>query len=122
MPVEMQPTSVINARLGINPGGTIEKFFASECAKAMDKYVPFDEGILAQYTVEGNRIIYGDNGSRYYAKYQYYGVRKDGTHAINPDNRDRSKHPLATSYWDKVMWSAEGQDIVRKVQDKIGGI
>ena len=114
MPVKMQPTSVINARLGINPGGRIEKFFASECAKAMDKYVPFDEGNLAQYKIQGNRIIY----DQVYARYQYNGISKNG----KPLNYSHDKHPQATHHWDKVMWSAEGQDIIRKVQEKIGGI
>lgn len=119
MPVKIKPTSVIKARLGINPDGRVQKYFTKRCADYMDKYVPFDEGILAQYRIEDNFIIYGDNGSNPYAKYQYYGMRQDGTHQINPDKRDRSKHPLATSYWDKKMVSAEIQDLVKEVQDYI---
>lgn len=114
MPVKMQPTSVIKASLGIEPNGIIEKFFASECAKAMDKYVPFDEGNLAKYKIQGNRIIY----DQIYAQYQYYGISKTGKRL----NYHKDKHPLATSYWDRVMWSAEGNSIKQRVQNKIGGI
>ena len=119
MPVTMKPTSQIKARLGIEPNGRVQKFFTKRCADYMDKYVPFDRGILAQYTIDGDYVIYGDNASNAYAKYQYYGMRRDGTHRINPENRDRSKHPQATSYWDKKMVSAEIQSLVKDVQDYI---
>lgn len=112
MSVKMQPTSLINASLGINPGGRVEKYFVSECAKAMDKYVPFDEGNLAQYIIQGNFIIY----DQIYANYIYNGISKSGKRL----NYQKDKHPLATCYWDRVMWSAEGNDIVKRVQDKIG--
>ena len=115
MPVKMQPTSVIKARLGIEPNGRVQKFFTSTCAKHMDKYVPFDGGNLADYHLESDAVVY----EQLYAEYQYYGMRKDGTHVINPENRDRTKHPLASSYWDKKMVSAEMQDVVKEVQDYI---
>lgn len=111
MPVELKPTSVIEARLGIEPNGKMHKDFTSECAKKMDKYVPYRKGILSNYIIDDNLIIYHQD----YAKYQYYGQRKDGTHKINPDNRNRSKHPLATSYWDKKMISAEIKDVIKEI-------
>ena len=117
MPVKMQPTSVIKAHLGIEPNGRVQKFFTSTCAKHMDKYVPFDEGILADYHLEKDAVVY----EQPYARYQYYGVREDGTHKINEANRNRTYHPLASSYWDKKMVSAEMQDVVKEVQDYIGG-
>lgn len=113
MPTEMKPISVIKARLGIDPNGRISKYFTSECAKAMDKYVPMRDGNLRDYDIEGNLIIYDQP----YAHYQYEGISKSG----NPLNYSKDKHPLATHHWDKQMWSAEGDDIVRKVQKKLGG-
>lgn len=115
MPVKMQPTSIIKARLGIEPNGKVQKYFTKRCADYMDKYVPFDKGNLADYHIEDNLIVY----EQPYAKYQYYGMRKDGSREINPDNRDRTKHPLANTYWDKRMVSAEMQDLVKEVQDYI---
>lgn len=113
MPVKLQPTSKIKTQLGINPDGRVQKFFTNTCAKHMDKYVPFSEGNLADYYIEGNNKIVYD---QLYARYQYYGIRNDGTHQINPANRDRSKHPLATSYWDRHMVTAEMPDVVNEVQ------
>lgn len=113
--VKMKPIGVIKARLGIEPNGRVQKFFTSTCAKHMDKYVPFDGGNLADYHLESDAVVY----EQLYAEYQYYGMRKDGTHVINPENRDRTKHPLASSYWDKKMVSAEMQDVVKEVQDYI---
>lgn len=118
MYIRIKPPNKIKKRLGLDPGGRVQTFFTSTCAKHMDKYVPFDEGNLADYYIEDNdKIIYHQP----YATYQYRGIREDGTHKINPANRDRSKHPLATSYWDKKMKSAEMTDIVKEVQDYIGG-
>lgn len=117
MPVRLQPTSKIKARLGIDPNGKVQKFFTNTCAKHMDKYVPYDEGTLADYHIEGTNVVY----NQVYAKYQYYGMREDGSHVIKPENRDRTKHPLANTYWDKRMVSAEMRDVVKEVQDYVGG-
>ena len=83
----------------------------------MDKYVPMRDGNLVKYKLTNHEIIYDQE----YAAYQYYGQRKDGTHVIDPANRDRSKHPLASSYWDEKMKSAEIDDVVKEVQKFIGG-
>lgn len=120
MPVKMQPTSVIKANLGIEPNGKVHKFFTQTCAIHMDKYVPFDTGILAGTVVKGNvttnnvtddQIIYDQE----YAHYVYEGISKNG----NPLNYHTDKHPLAGRHWDKRMVSAEMQDIVKEVQDFI---
>lgn len=114
MPVKMQPTSVIKAQLGIEPNGRVQRFFTNTCAKHMDKYVPFDKGNLADYRIKGSdKIVY----HQLYAKYQYYGISKNGKQL----NYRKDKHPLATSYWDKKMVSAEMQDIVNEVQRYVGG-
>lgn len=118
MPVEMKPVSQIKARLGLEPDGRVQKFFTNTCYKHMDKYVPFDEGSLSTIVdIQPSWITYEQE----YASYQYYGVRKDGSHPINEANRNRDFHPLATSYWDKHMVSAEMKDIVKEVQDYVGG-
>ena len=113
MPVKMQPTSRIKARLGIESNGRVQKYFTKRCADYMDKYVPMDEGDLRnQIDIQSDRIIYESP----YARYQYYGVREDGTHKVK-----NYTTPGTGTYWDKRMWSAEGQDIVDEVQKYIGG-
>ena len=113
MPVKMQPTSVIKSRLGIEPNGRVQKFFTNTCYKHMDKYVPKDEGNLRTIVdIENNSITYESP----YARYQYYGVREDGTHVVK-----NYTTPGTGPYWDKRMVSAEMQDVVKEVQDYIGG-
>ena len=111
MPIKMKPTSVIKARLGIEPNGLVQKFFTNTCYKHMDKYVPLDEGNLrTNVSVKSDSITYESP----YARYQYNGVSKNG----KPLNYQT---PGTGDYWDKRMVSAEMQDVVKEVQDYIGG-
>ena len=113
MPVKLKPTSQIKARLGIEPNGRVQKFFTNTCYKHMDKYVPKDEGNLRTIVdIESNSITY----EMPYARYQYYGIREDGTHEV-----ENYTTPGTGPYWDKRMVSAEMQDVVKEVQDYIGG-
>lgn len=113
MPIKLQPTSVIKARLGIEPNGRVQKFFTITCYKHMNKYVPMDDGNLrTNVSIDDNSITYESP----YARYQYYGVREDGTHQVH-----NYTTPGTGPYWDKRMVSAEMQDIVKEVQNYIGG-
>ena len=113
MPVKMKPTSVIKARLGLEPNGRVQKFFTNTCYKHMDKYVPMDEGNLRiNVIVDSNSITYESP----YARYQYYGVREDGTHQVR-----NYTTPGTGPYWDKRMVSAEMQDVINEVQNYVGG-
>lgn len=113
MPVKMQPTSVIKARLGLEPNGRIQKFFTNTCYKHMDKYVPKDEGNLRTIVdIQPNSITYESP----YARYQYYGEREDGSHKVI-----NYTTPGTGPYWDKRMVSSEMQDVVKEVQNYIGG-
>lgn len=106
--LKMQPDSVIQAQLGIEPNGRVQRYFTNQCKLHMDKYVPFDTGTLAS-TVKStaDEIIYDQP----YAKVVYYGVR-DGKKL----NYHTDKHPKACSYWDRQMASAEMQDVIKEVQ------
>lgn len=109
MPLKMQPTSVIKARLGIEPGGKVHAFFTETCYKAMDKYVPMDEGNLrTNVDIQTDKIVYESP----YARYQYYGMREDGTHVVK-----NYTTPGTGPYWDNRMWTAEGTDVIRQVQE-----
>ena len=111
MPVKLKPTSVIKARLGIEPNGRVQKFFTNTCYKHMDKYVPMDEGNLrTNVDIQPSNITYESP----YARYQYYGVREDGTHQV--------QHYTTAGtgpYWDKRMVSAEMSDVVEEVQNYV---
>lgn len=111
MPVKMQPVSVIKANLGIEPNGRVQKFFTETCYRHMDKYVPMDEGNLrTNVSIDNNSITYESP----YARYQYYGVREDGSHRV----QNYTTAGTGT-YWDKRMVSAEMQDVVKEVQDYV---
>jgi len=113
MPVKLNPTSQIKARLGIEPNGRVQKFFTNTCYKHMDKYVPKDEGNLRTIVdIQPDSITYESP----YAKYQYYGMREDGSHVVK-----NYTTPGTGTYWDKRMVSAEMQDVVKEVQDYVGG-
>lgn len=114
MPVKLQPTSVIKARLGIDVNGKVQKFFQQTCYKRMDKYVPQDNGDLRTNVDLSNPeyIVYESP----YARYQYYGVREDGTHKVQ-----HYTTPGTGPFWDNRMVSAEMQDVVKEVQQYIGG-
>lgn len=117
--VERKPTSVIKARLGIQKNGPAHAFFTAECAKAMDKFTPFDTGTLAKTVIEGgqptaNVTVDTITYDVPYAKYVYYPIRNG-----KMINYSTDKHSLAGPYWDKRMWTAKGQDIVKKVQEYV---
>ena len=78
----------------------------------MDKYVPMRDGNLRTIVDLSNPqyIVY----EMPYAKYQYYGMREDGTHVVK-----NYTTPGTGPYWDKRMVSAEMQDILEEVQDFI---
>lgn len=114
MPVKLKPTSQIKARLGIQPNGRVQKFFTNTCYKHMDKYVPMREGNLRTVVdIQSDKIIYE---STPYAIIQYHGI-------INgkPIPEENYTTPGTGPYWDKRMVSAEMQDVVKEVQDYIGG-
>ena len=113
MPTKLKPTSTIKARLGLDPNGRVQKFFTNTCYKHMDKYVPQDSGDLRTIVdIQPDSITY----ESVYAEYQYYGMRKDGTHVVK-----NYTTPGTGPYWDKRMVSAEMENVVKEVQKYIGG-
>lgn len=108
MPVIMKPTSTIKANLGIEPNGKVQRYFTNACYRYMDKYVPKDEGTLRTIVdIQENTITY----EMPYARYQYYGVREDGTHKVQNYTTSGTG-----PYWDERMKSAEMTDLVGEVQ------
>jgi hypothetical protein len=110
VPASFKPTSVIKARLGIEPNGRVQKFFTNTCYRHMDKYVPMDNGDLrTNVDIESDFIVYESP----YAHAQYVGY-------TNGPVRNYTT-PGTGPYWDRRMKSAEMQDVVKEVQDYIGG-
>jgi len=113
--VQMKPVGVIKARLGIEPNGRVQKFFTNTCYKHMDKYVPMSNksskgNLRTIVDIEDNFIIYEVP----YARYQYYGKREDNTHKVK-NYTTAGTGPK----WNKRMWSAEKDDVLKEVQDYV---
>lgn len=134
----LKPISEIKANLGLEPNGRVQKFFTDTCAKHMDKYVPYgDTGLLRNYVIQGTNIVYNQP----YAHYMYKGDAmgpnipiKEGKTIVgwfSPKGKKKhytgkklkynqtAGHEYAGPYWDKRMKSAEMNDIVKEVQEKI---
>lgn len=120
MPVNMTPANVILEDLGLGKQSDVHKFFTQTCAIHMDKYLPYREGTLAETVVIGGHTT--DNVTTDtityqtpYATYVYYGLSKNGKSL----HYNTDKHNLATSYWDKHMWTAEKERVIDEVQEYI---
>ena len=89
-----------------NPSGRMQRLFQDTCYKAMDKFVPKDQGDLRTKVDLSNpmKIVYESP----YAHAQYVGyttgpVRKYTTSGTGP-------------YWDYRMWTAKKDEIIRTMQ------
>ena len=108
--MEIKPIGEIKAKLGIEPNGRVQKFFTNTCYKQMDKYVPMRNGDLrTNVDIQADSITYKSP----YSHAQYVGfttgpVRNYSTPGTGP-------------YWDKRMVSAEMKQVVKEVQNYIGG-
>ena len=141
MRINMKPTSVIIARLGLEPNGKVQRYFTKRCADYMDDYVPLDSGGLA-YTnriIEADKIIYNSPYAHYMYEGKVYGpnipIKRNGVIVgwFSPKGKtktntgrdiDYSKsrargHTQAGPHWDKRMWSVEKDNILKEVQDYI---
>jgi len=126
MPFYPDKITTIKAKLGIDEGGPVHAFFTDTCAKAMDKYVPFDTGALAETVILANGSINRANITTHSITYnqEYASIVYEGITHGKEMNFHKDKHRLATSYWDIHMWTAEQDRIVRQVQkelDRRGG-
>lgn len=136
--VELKPTSVIKARLGIQKGGPAQKFFCNECYRYMGPFVAGGlEGeinISATMVSDGSGIIYNHPGSHY----EWFGkvmgpnipIEKEGnfvTKWISPKGKtkkytgkDIEYHvPGTGSHWDSRMWSSKGDTIIKETQEYV---
>ena len=112
MPVKINSLEKIKKNLGIDDNGPALAFFVETCYKAMDKYVPMDNGDLRTNVFLGTHSVTYESP---YASYQYYGQRKDGSHKVK-----NYTTPGTGPYWDKRMISADMKKIIQTVQSKYG--
>ena len=134
--IKMQPVSVIEARLGLEPNGRVRRAFAEICKAHMDKYVPKRNGILrgSARIINGQDILYNtsyahyiytgkkyvmDNGKSSYYSPTYGFWSKPGV--AKHDSGEPLHYRDGTSYWDRAMWSAEKEECLQELNNFIGG-
>ena len=111
-------------------------FMASEAKRLMNPYVPAKNLILAKnvrvYVEGGKGVVHYLSP---YARYQHGGMlmvsritgspwaRKgeDKVLTNKPLKHSKSRHPLATSHWEKAMMAARGDDYEKAVQSYVRG-
>ena len=80
----------------------VQNKFAQYC----EPYVPLLTGVLSSSGL-ANVTPQGVTYDTPYATYQYY---------LNTENRTRDFHPLATSFWDKVMLRDRGEEFAEAIR------
>ena len=142
MVVIMKPISTIKARLGLTPTGDVQSKLQDSCYRHMNKYVPYREGGLskevdlsnpkyivyempyAHYMYIGEKYVMDNGKSAYYSPtYGFWSKKGAKKHPSGENliyNQSRS-HPYAGPYWDKRMVSAEIDEVIKEVQNYIGG-
>lgn len=124
-------------------GDKARLFLANEAKRLMDPYVPFDNGVLSQnvsvYLKDNKGIVHYKTP---YAHYQYTGkvyVYKEtekgaayndeagffsqkSTYKVQTGKKLKHstfRHPLATSKWDKAMYTAKKGELTKSVKKYI---
>ena len=105
----MKPISSIKANLGIETNGRVQRFFTDTCYRHMNKYVPQDTGMLRTNVDKGANYITYESP---YAHAQYVGI----VHGSPVRNYTT---PGTGPYWDKRMWSAEKDSVIKEVQNYV---
>lgn len=119
--LKLKPASQIEKRLGIDPGGDIQRFHTQNVLRRIVKFMPYRTGATIKITVAQTDInkpyIVTDTP---YAKYLYYGKVMAGPAPKTVTNRDlvytKTKNPQAGPFWDRALVAAEGKVIERELQ------
>lgn len=83
---------------GVNTNGDARLYMSNRCFLRMQKYVPYDTGALSlTVTVKPTSVTY----EQPYAHRQYVNNKGNG---------------IRGKYWDRKMWSAEGDALTREVE------
>ena len=127
MSLQLKPTSIIKANLGIQPNGPVHAFFTNQCYKHMTKYVPYGVSefhLRENVDVTTDRITY----KAPYSHFIYMGILYVDPVTGSPWARKKAKKvptnkklryhaPGTGKYWDKRMWTVEKNKVVEEVQN-----
>lgn len=129
--------SELKRKLGVSPGGHVQKKVDAEVIRVCFSYVPFEEGILAYSAntateVGSGEVIYDQQ----YAHYQYYGeiwgpnfpIVENGviTGWRSPEEKhptgrplqyNTENRPLAGSHWFDRAMADHSKDVLKEAQN-----
>lgn len=117
------------AKRGLGISDRVQRVFTSECAGAMDRYVPMRNGILKNTAdVQLDCVIYNQP----YAHYHYVGElylapngscwAKEGERKVNSGRLMTYRGaPMRGPLWDKRMWADHRDDILNTTARECGG-
>lgn len=119
--LKMKPVSQIEKRLGIDPGGDVQRFHTQNVLRRIVKFMPYRTGATIKVTIAQTDInkpfIVTDTP---YAKYLYYGKAMAGRAPKTVTNRDlvytKTKNPQAGPFWDRALVASEGAVIQLELQ------
>lgn len=137
--INLDGTETMLCKRGLGSGGYVQKLLASECARHMDPYVPFQQGFLKNDSREIGIDYVKYNAP--YARMMYYGkVMVDpATNAAGfltpagwrshpgvkkvPSGRVFKYHgaPVRGPFWDKRMWQDKKSIILKTLAKAAGG-
>ncbi len=97
--------------------GKAQQVFTNECARHMDKYIPFQSG-----TLKNIKVVNHDN-IRYlapYARYQWGGKVMEGPAPKKVTNYDLVyRNSPRGAHWEETMWKNKGQEITKTVRNAV---
>lgn len=137
MSVEMKWNKSIPQIISEATGGSrTQLFMANEAKRLMDPYVPALNLVLAQnvrtYVEDGHGVVHYLSP---YARYQHEGYlmvsritgspwARQGESKVQTGRKlvqNKSRHPMATSEWEKAMKAARMADLTAAVQRYVKG-
>ena len=127
----------IKRKLGVDPGGYVQKAVDAGVIRECSPYLPFDEGVLegsanTATEIGSGEVIYDTP----YARYQYYGevygpnfpITENGEIVgyYSPPEKfatgekleyNTEKHPMAGSHWFDRAMADHSDDVLKEAQD-----
>ena len=123
---------------GLEPNGRVQKYFTVRCAAEMDRYVPFQSGMLKNTrTIGSDSVKYNSPHARmmYYGKVMVdpktgaagfltaegWRSRKGVKKIVSTRDFNYNGAPLRGKLWDIRMWATNKQKIISGVAAMAGG-
>ena len=138
--LDIKPTQQIIQKLGLDPGGDVQRFHTNNVLKRIKRYMPFVSGSLykltvaqtdiskpmivtrapqAQYLFVGKKMVNAKTGKgpAYIPNIGFRYKRGTVLKTTNiPLNYNKTKNPSAGPRWDRALVANEGKALVSDLQ------